>query len=90
MVSEIAANRPCDFMSFRHLGEIKNGVEDISSEAVKQWSGAQENYTLEEKDGQTELKIAMDISAVPADFKEYFRKTWPIALRKVKDLAEKN
>ena len=42
MVSEVAAHRPNEFMSFRHLGMINNGIEDTSSEKVKAWAWEQE------------------------------------------------
>ncbi|MNC97967.1 hypothetical protein D3C83_157980 [compost metagenome] len=74
-------------MSFRHLGEIKNGVEDTTSDAVKTWSGSMENYTLKEINGKTELSIDMDIAD---EFKEMFSKMWPNALANVKRLAEEN
>ena len=85
MVSTVAANRPNEYMSFKHMGEIKDGVEDISSEKVKGWSGALENYTLRETGGITTLSIEMDITA---EYKDYFKKTWPKALEQVKILSE--
>jgi len=86
MVSAVAVNKPNEFMSFKHLGEVSNGVEDTTSERVQQWAGATENYTLTEKDGKTILTIEMDITE---EFKESFEKIWPAALEKVKILAEK-
>ena len=59
MVSTVAANKPNEYMSFTHLGEVKDGVEDISSEKIKGWSGSMENYTLKEAGGKTELKVEM-------------------------------
>ena len=50
MVSKIAANRPNEFMSFEHLGEIRDGNEDTTSEKVKEWAGAHENYTLKKNE----------------------------------------
>ena len=85
MLSEVAANRPNEFMSFRHLGVIKGGVEDTEGDEVKQWNGAMENYSLEEKDGTVSLKVEMDSTK---EFKEYFDKTWPKALDRVKTLSE--
>lgn len=85
MLSEVAANRPNEYMSFRHLGMIKNGTEDTESDEVKKWAGSMENYTLEENDGATSLKVDIDM---PAEFKDYFDKTWPQALDKVKLLSE--
>jgi hypothetical protein len=29
-----------EFMSFKHLGMVKNGVEDLNSEQIKEWPGA--------------------------------------------------
>src|SRR4051812_30230703 len=55
MVSQIESSNPYDYMSFKHLGVVKNGVEDTESEAVKAWAGAQENYTLKETNGTTTL-----------------------------------
>ena len=85
MVSKIAANRPNEFMSFEHLGEIRDGNEDTTSEKVKEWAGAHENYTLKKKNGKTELSIDMDIND---EFKEMFAKIWPVALDNIKRLSE--
>jgi hypothetical protein len=83
MVSTIAENKPNEFMSIKHLGVIKNGVEDMENE----WAGSSENYTLNTVNGKTELKVDMDITE---EFRDYFEKTWPKALDKLKELAEKN
>lgn len=85
MVSTVAANKPTDFMSFKHLGTVKDNVEDVSSEKVNEWAGAHENYTLKEAAGVTVLTVEMDITE---DFKEYFVNTWPKALEQLKALAE--
>ena len=87
MVSKVASNKENAFMSFEHLGVVKNGVEDTESESVKGWAGARENYTLTEENGKT--KLAVDLESTD-EFKDYFIKTFPVALEKVKELAEKN
>jgi uncharacterized protein YndB with AHSA1/START domain len=84
MVSEVKANKPNEFMSFKHLGMMKDGVEDTDSDEVKVWAGAMENYWLSESGGKTELKVEMDTAS---DFKDFFMKTWPQALEKVKTLS---
>jgi uncharacterized protein YndB with AHSA1/START domain len=89
MVSTVAKNKKNEFMSFKHLGEIKDGVEDTESEKVKQWAGATENYTLSDENGKTKLDVALEVDS-RSDFKDYFQKTFPVALEKVKELAEKN
>ena len=87
MVSRVDENIPNKFMSFKHLGEVRNGVEDTTSEKVKDWAGATENYTLKETDGKTELVVDMDINE---EFAEMFKNIWPKALKSLKELAEKN
>lgn len=86
MLANIAAKRPNEYMSFRHFGMIKDGVEDTESPEVKAWAGAEENYTLKDANGQTELSVEMDITA---DHAAYFREAWPKALDRVKELSEK-
>lgn len=86
MVSQIEENLPNEFLSIKHLGFVKDGVEDTTSEKVMQWSGAMENYTLRTTDGKTELVVDMDLTE---EYKDYFMKTWPLALEKVKQLAER-
>lgn len=85
MVSRIAENRPNEYMSIEHLGEVKDGVEDTTSERVKGWAGAHENYTLKKVNGKTELSVDMDITD---EFKDMFAKIWPKALENVKNLSE--
>ncbi|HEX8278103.1 MAG TPA: SRPBCC domain-containing protein, partial [Segetibacter sp.] len=87
MVSMIEVNRPNEFMSFKHLGEVHNGVEDTESDKVKAWAGALENYTLKEVDGQTELLVEIDISE---EHKDMFIQMFPKALEQVKVLSESN
>jgi hypothetical protein len=87
MVSKVYENIPNEFMSFEHLGEIKNGVEDTESERVKGWAGARENYTLKNVDGKTELVVQLDMND---EFKDYFNNTFPKALNKIKELAEQD
>ena len=87
MVSKVDTKRNNEFMSFEHQGIVKDGIEDTTSEQVKAWKGAKENYTLRDKGKGTELVIDMDTSDAE---QEYFQKTWPKALERVKDLSEAN
>ncbi|MCY3773916.1 MAG: SRPBCC domain-containing protein [Gemmatimonadetes bacterium] len=85
MVSVIHENRPHEYMSIRHIGYIRNGVEDLESDEVKSWTPAFENYTLKDVDGGTHLTVETDTFN---DFVEYFNETWPKALVVVKKMAE--
>lgn len=87
MVSKIDSKKQNEFMSFRHLGEVKDGIEDTTSEKVTAWAGALENYALKEANGITSLSVTMDIVD---DFKDYFMNTFPKALEQIKILSENN
>lgn len=87
MVSAVAEHIPNEFMSIKHLGSVKDGVEDMNSPEAKEWSGSLENYTLRAADGKTELVVEMDITA---EYMDYFEEVWPRALGKVKELAEQD
>jgi len=85
MVSRIKDNRLYEFISIEHLGEVLDGIEDTTSDRVKIWAGALENYTFVDKNGKTELVVDMDINE---EFKEMFEGMWPKALQKLKSLCE--
>jgi uncharacterized protein YndB with AHSA1/START domain len=85
MVSEIAENRPHEFLSIRHLGFIAKGIEDIESDAVRAWTPAYENYTFTSVSGGTRLVVDQDLTA---DFEEFMQDTWPKAFALLKELCE--
>lgn len=85
MYSIIAEKVQGEVMSFRHIGEVKDGVEQPLDEKTKAWSGGLETYRLKEADGVTEVNVELD---VPGDFMDYFTKTFPVALENVKKMAE--
>jgi len=72
-------------MSFKHLGTLKGGEEQPDNEETKRWSGAMENYSLDEKNGVTELTVTMDTTE---DHEKYFKDTFPKALESIRALAE--
>lgn len=86
MAGKIAASIPGMFLSIRHMAEVRNGVEVLDSPVTKEWAGAVENYTLNETNEQTELTVETDITE---EYKDYFARTWPQALARIKMLAEK-
>lgn len=73
---------PFEKMYFLHQGEYTNGEKQpgtFGEEAIEQ-------YDLAEKDGKIELAVKMN---VPEDYIPYFAETFPKALGKVKEMAEK-
>lgn len=87
MVSRIADNGPYEYVSIEHLGIIKNGAEDTTSQEAKKWAPAFENYTFQEKDGATEVIVDMDIADEQV---EEFNTMWPQALKKLKAISEED
>ncbi len=85
MVSRVADIRPHEFISFEHLGIVKNGTEDTESEEAKKWAPAFENYTFTEVDGGTEVTVDQDIES---SYKSQFEGMWQQALLLLKGLAE--
>jgi DNA repair exonuclease SbcCD nuclease subunit len=81
MVSKIKENRPYEYVSIEHIGEVENGKEKVT-----EWSGALENYTFKEIEGKTKILVDVDINE---EFKELFQDMWPKALQKLKEIAEK-
>ena len=86
MVSRIKENIPNKFVSIEHIGIVQNGKEILCGPKVDQWAGALENYMFSANDGNTLLKIDMDVDK---DYKSYFAETWPKALDKLKEICEK-
>ena len=84
MVSKIESKKTPEFMSFKHLGEVRDGVENVSPEV--DWYGSMENYSLKESNGKTTLEVEMDVTD---EFKDFFMEKQPQALQKVKELAER-
>ncbi len=73
---------PNEVMSFRHRGEIKEGVEQPPSPS---WDGATETYMLAQEGTGTRLTVQVDMLE---DHANYFEQTFPDALQKVAELAQ--
>ncbi|WP_309642554.1 SRPBCC family protein [Flavobacterium sp.] len=86
MYSEIDALEHNKKMVFKHLGEIKNYVEQPIEDSVS-WSGSKEGYTLTESNGQTNLVVTVNF---PKEMDAYLSEAFPKALAILKELAEKN
>lgn len=85
MVSRIKENILHEFISIEHVGIVKDGKEDTTSEEVKDWAGVLENYSFTEKDGVTKVSVEMDSNE---EYSEMFKGMWPKALQKLKELSE--
>jgi|GEM_PF-11520 len=81
MVSTIARLVPLEVMSFKHLGVIKDGVEDFSTD----FGDAYETYFLKKTAEGTELVVELDSDPAHS---AYFESVFPGALQLVKSMAE--
>jgi uncharacterized protein YndB with AHSA1/START domain len=86
MVSRIKENRLHEYISIEHLGIIKDGVEDTTSEEATRFALAHENYTFTTKgDGTTNLAVDLDSAE---EYEAMFDEMWPKALEALKALSE--
>jgi len=85
VISEIAENRPNEFISIRILGYIDDyGVDDTTSDAILAWSPAYENFTFTATPQGTMLIVDQDLTDEFAEMEE----AWPRALEILKALCE--
>jgi len=80
----IHENIPYQFLSIHHLGEVKNHINQPIEDS--NYSDVFENYTLLEIDNNT-YKLVIQLTNFEA-YQSYFDQTFPLALDKVKELAE--
>lgn len=85
MVAEIAENIPNEFVSIRHYGILDGDDEITEGPKVDEWANSFENYRFNEKDGVTTVQVDVDTNEKYLDF---FDKTWPKALNKLKQISE--
>jgi len=85
MTSRIKENIPNKFISIEHLGLVQNGKEITSGPEIEGWAGALEDYTFKEENGKTLVSVDIDVNQ---EFKSYFLKTWPKALKILKIICE--
>lgn len=86
MVSEITENKLDKFISIRHFGLVKKGVEITDGPEVEKWANGFENYTFKENNGVTKVIVDLDTTH---DFLDYMNQTYPKALDKLKEICEK-
>lgn len=86
MVSKIMENQIAKFVSIKHYGFLDGDTEITTGEQVEKWAGGHENYSFEEKDGVTILTVDIDVID---DYLDYFNSTYPLALEKLKEYAER-
>lgn len=69
-----------EVMVFKQLGDVLDGTD-----MKREWAGAREQYFLLERDGTTKVKVSVDVLS---EYVDYMKKAFPVALEKLKVLAE--
>lgn len=86
MSAVIAENTPNEYVSIRHVGMIENGVEDTTSEKVRAWAPAYENYRFVDAPGGCRVIVTLDTAP---EWEQYMLDTYPKALARLKELCER-
>lgn len=84
MISLIKENIPNERIFVQPMGIVENGQPIFEGEKVKGLDEFYEIYNFNAKENGTELAIE---TVVFDDLEDYFLKTWPLALEKIKSLA---
>lgn len=85
MYSDVAELINNEFVSFKHIGMIKENAELPVDDTTKKWTGCYENYNLKESEGKTTLAVSIDSIDEYVDF---FNEKFPVALQNIKNLSE--
>ncbi len=84
MVGYIRENIPNEYVSIEYAGILDGDEELTEGPVAEEWQGF-ENYTFEAHDGVTTVTVTIDVNDQMVD---YFQKTYPRALDKLKEICE--
>jgi len=83
MIATVIENKPDERVTVEYVGEILQGVE-YRDERSKVFGG-RESYSFSESGGVTTVRVDLDSEE---DFSAMFRDVWPLALARLKAIAE--
>ncbi|SDK71194.1 Uncharacterized conserved protein YndB, AHSA1/START domain [Cryobacterium psychrotolerans] len=83
MIATVIENKSDERVTLEYLGEILRGVE-YRDERSK-FFGGRETYSYSESGGVTTVRVDLDSEE---DFSAMFREMWPLALDRLKAIAE--
>ncbi|WP_419870564.1 SRPBCC family protein [Chryseobacterium sp. CT-SW4] len=87
MVSTIESLNEPNEVIFKHLGFVKDGVEDTQSKEVVDWQGAHEKYFLIDLGGKTKLHVEVQVDS---EWKDDMNNGFTKGLEVIKNLAEQS
>lgn len=76
-----------ELIVFSHIGMMKDNLELPVDSETEKWTGCFELYKLKQNGEFTTLKVEVD--AIP-DYADYTKTRFPLALQRLKELAEKS
>ncbi len=85
MYSDIIFLKENEFIYFSHIGMVRDFKELSLDAETERWSGCIESYNITTEGSTSKLKVEVDAIAEYAD---YMKKTFPLALQKLKELSE--
>jgi len=85
IVSKISENIPNQFVSIQHYGLLNGGNEITEGAEVEKWANGFENYSFEENNEETTVKVEIDATE---EFINFMNETYPKALNKLKEQCE--
>lgn len=85
MLSRIQTYEPPHIVVFEHYGETNKGVDDTTSDRVKQFAGALESYELTEVDHKVILKGSVQTSP---EWEKMMSDGFTKGFQSVKEIAE--
>lgn len=85
MYSDIIFLKENEFIYFSHIGMVRDFKELPLDAETERWSGCIESYNITTEGSTSKLKVEVDAIAEYAD---YMKKTFPLALQKLKELSE--
>ena len=84
MVGYIRENQQNEYVSIEYVGILDDDNEITEGPVAQDWQGF-ENYTFDSHNGSTTVTVDVDVNDQMID---YFKKTYPKALDKLKSLCE--
>ncbi|HRH01862.1 MAG TPA: SRPBCC domain-containing protein [Bacteroidia bacterium] len=85
LVSRIVDNSLNRFVSIQHYGLVKAEQEITEGPDVEKWANGFENYSFDEINGITMLRVDLDTTE---DFVNFMNDAYPKALEKLKEICE--
>ena len=80
MFALIEDAKPFESIAIKLLGEVVNGEHRAAA-----WAPAYERYRFTEEGESTRLSVSAETAP---DYEAYMRKTWPLALTRLRELCE--